>query len=202
MHIADGILSPAVLSIGTCGAAAGTIYGICKLKYEQIPRAAFLASAFFVASLIHIPIGPSSAHLILNGLVGLILGSAAFPVILTGLTLQAFFFGFGGVTVLGINTFNMALPAMICCFLFRIPIKNSKSSAAVFALGFLTGAFSVLLSCLMVSFSLFFSDENFFTPVLLLSGAHIPVILIEGIITGFAAVFLKKAKPELFDNGF
>jgi cobalt/nickel transport system permease protein len=38
-----------------------------------------------VASLIHVPIGPSNAHLILNGLVGLLLGWGAFPAILVAL---------------------------------------------------------------------------------------------------------------------
>ena len=40
--------------------------------------AGLLGAAFFVASLIHVPIGFSSAHLILNGLLGVVLGWAAF----------------------------------------------------------------------------------------------------------------------------
>ena len=66
-----------------------------------------LSSAFFMASLIHVPIGPSSVHLLLNGIVGLLLGWGAFPAILVGLALQAMFFQFGGITVLGVNTLNV-----------------------------------------------------------------------------------------------
>ena len=70
--------------------------------------------AFFVGSFVHVPIGLSSAHLILNGLLGAILGWAAFPAILTALLLQAVLFQFGGITVLGVNTFNVAGPAVLC----------------------------------------------------------------------------------------
>ncbi|HIJ20834.1 MAG TPA: cobalt transporter CbiM, partial [Deltaproteobacteria bacterium] len=108
MHISEGILSGPVLISGVALAAAGTAIGLKKLDYERIPRAAILAASFFVASLIHVPVGPSSVHLILNGIVGLILGWGAFPVILVALVLQAIFFQFGGITTLGVNTMIMA----------------------------------------------------------------------------------------------
>ncbi|HEX67536.1 MAG TPA: cobalt transporter CbiM, partial [bacterium] len=114
MHISEGVLSAPVLSTGAIITAAGTYLGIKNLKEEKIPQAALLSSAFFVASLIHVPVGPSSAHLVLNGLVGILLGWIAFPAILLGLFLQAILFQFGGLTTLGINTVNMALPAVIC----------------------------------------------------------------------------------------
>lgn len=34
----------------------------------RLPHAALLSAVFFVASLIHVPIGPADAHLVLNGL--------------------------------------------------------------------------------------------------------------------------------------
>ena len=89
MHISEGVLSGPVIISGIVLAAAGTAIGLKKLNYDRIPRAAILSASFFVASLIHVPIGPSSVHLILNGIVGLILGWGAFPVILVALTLQA-----------------------------------------------------------------------------------------------------------------
>ena len=46
-------------------------------------------------------------HLILNGLLGMLLGWAAFPSIFVALMLQAILFQYGGITVLGVNTFNM-----------------------------------------------------------------------------------------------
>ena len=112
MHISEGALSPAMLGAGAALTVVGTAIGLRRLDYDRIMTVAILSSAFFVGSLIHVPIGLSSAHLILNGLLGAILGWAAFPAILTALLLQAVLFQFGGITVLGVNTFNVAGPAV------------------------------------------------------------------------------------------
>ncbi|HAS88003.1 MAG TPA: cobalt transporter CbiM, partial [Desulfovibrio sp.] len=112
MHISEGILSLPVLACGAVVAATGTMIGLKKIDSEKLISVALLSSVFFVASLIHIPIGPSSAHLILSGLMGLLLGWAAFPAILTGLLLQAVLFQYGGLAVIGVNTAIMALPAV------------------------------------------------------------------------------------------
>ena len=92
MHISEGVLSPAVLGAGAALAVAGLAMGLRKLDYDRLMTVAILAATFFVGSLIHVPIGPSSAHLILNGLVGILLGWAAFPAIFVALLLQAVLF--------------------------------------------------------------------------------------------------------------
>ena len=85
MHISEGVLSAPVLISGAVIAAAGVGIGMKKLDYDRIPQVAVLSSAFFVASLVHVPIGPSSVHLILNGLLGLLLEWISFPAILIAL---------------------------------------------------------------------------------------------------------------------
>ena len=195
MHISEGILSGPVLVSGIALAAAGTAVGLKKLDYDRIPQAGILSASFFVASLIHIPIGPSSVHLILNGIVGLILGWSAFPAILVALTLQAVFFQFGGITTLGVNTVNMAVPAVLCYFLFRHTLHKRPSIAfiAAFACGFI----SVFLGAIFVGLSLVFTEENFFKVSAMLVIAHLPVMIIEGIITGFCVSFLRKVQPSM-----
>ena len=195
MHISEGILSGPVLVSGIAFAAAGTAIGLKKLDYDRIPQAAILSAAFFVASLIHVPIGPSSVHLILNGIVGLILGWGAFPAILVALMLQTLFFQFGGITTLGINTLNMALPAVLCYYLFGRMVHKRHFIAliSVFACGF----FSVFLGAIMVGLSLIFTEENFFKVSSLLVIAHLPVMVIEGIITALCVAFLKKVQPAM-----
>ena len=118
MHISEGYLSGPVLVSGAALAAAGTAIGLKALDYDRIAQAGILASAFFVASLVHVPIGPANAHLILNGIIGLLLGWSAFPVILAALVLQSVFFQFGGITSLGVNTVIMAAPAVAVYYLF------------------------------------------------------------------------------------
>ncbi len=113
MHISEGVLSAPVLATGAVLSLAGVAIGLKKMDYEKLPEVGVLSSVFFVASLIHVPIGPAAAHLVLNGICGLILGWMAFPAILVGLVLQGILFQFGGLTTLGINTFNMAFPAVL-----------------------------------------------------------------------------------------
>ena len=198
MHISEGILSGPVLISGIALAAAGTAIGLKKLDYDRIPRAAILSASFFVASLIHVPIGPSSVHLILNGIIGLILGWGAFPVILVALTLQAMLFQFGGITTLGVNTMIMALPAVFCYYLFGRLVGKRPHIAMPAA--FACGAFSVFLSAVMVGLALTFTDENFLKISYLLVIAHLPVMIIEGIITAFCVAFLRKVQPDMLSG--
>jgi cobalt/nickel transport system permease protein len=74
MHIVDGALSPAVAISGGILSAGGIALGLRQMTLEKIPAAGMLSATFFVASLVHVPIGPSSVHLIMNGLAGLVLG--------------------------------------------------------------------------------------------------------------------------------
>ena len=191
MHISEGVLSAPVLVTGAALAAAGISVGLKKMDYEKIPQAAVLSAAFFVASLIHVPMGPSSVHLVLNGINGLLLGWICFPSILIALTLQAILFQYGGITVLGVNTVAMALPGLIGYYLFGRLVKGENrllSLAAAFGCGF----FSVLLSGILVAAALLSTGESFITAAKLILLAHLPVMILEGIITLFCVAFLKK----------
>jgi cobalt/nickel transport system permease protein len=198
MHISEGVLSPPVLAAGAALSAAGCGFGLKRLNYDRVPQVAILTSAFFVASLIHIPIGPSSIHLVLNGLMGLLLGWPAFPAILIALFLQALLFQFGGITTLGVNAFNMAFPAIVCFYLFGRAVKgknNFISLGAAFTCGFV----AVLFGSLMVAASLVFTGDPFIGVAKVVVVAHLPVMIIEGLITLFSAGFLRKLKPELLE---
>lgn len=195
MHIVEGVLSTPVLVGGAILATAGVAYGLKRLNHEALPQVGVLAAVFFVASYIHLPVGFSSVHLILNGLVGLLLGWAAFPALLVALLLQAVFFGFGGFLVLGVNTFNIAFPAVISAMLFAKWVQG-KSDKMAFIGGFLVGAVAILLSTLLVAFSLALSGEAFILAAKLTFLAHIPIMIIEGFVTAFAVMLLHRVKPE------
>ena len=195
MHISEGVLSGPVLISGGALAVAGTAIGLKKLDYDRIAQAGILSATFFVTSLIHVPIGPANAHLILNGLVGLLLGWAAFPTILVALVLQATLFQFGGITALGVNTIIMALPAVLCYFICS-PFLHKKSSLALSA-AFACGFLSVALSALILGLALVFTEENFFEVSAVVIAAHIPVMVIEGLVTAMCVAFLKKVQPNM-----
>jgi cobalt/nickel transport system permease protein len=199
MHISEGYLSAGVLLSGGALAAAGTAIGLKRLDYDEIAQAGILASAFFVASLVHVPIGPANAHLVMNGLLGLLLGWAAFPVIFAALLLQAIFFQFGGITTLGVNAMIMAAPAVAVHYLFGPWIGRSGWVGA--AAAFAGGAGAVALAAIVMAASLVFTDEQFLTVAATAVLVHLPVMLIEGVITIFCVGFLKKVKPELLPFG-
>jgi cobalt/nickel transport system permease protein len=92
----------------------------------------------------------------------------------------------------------MALPALLCYLLFRWIIlrKSSLSLPAAFACGF----FSVFLSGIMVGGALVFSNESFFKVAALVLIAHLPVMIIEGLITCLCMAFLKKVQPALLQG--
>jgi len=200
MHISEGILSPAILTGGAALTAVGVGIGLKSTDYEEIPYLGILTAGFFVASLIHLPIGPASVHLILNGMLGLILGWKAFPAILVGLALQAFLFQFGGITTLGINTLNMAFPAVICYYLFGWGVKKSSGRLTFIITAFASGCCAVLFAGILVGFSLYLNGDAFLPAAKLLVAAHLPVMLIEGLLTAICAIFLRKVRPELLEN--
>jgi len=195
MHISEGILSGPVLAAGAAMAVAGTGIGLKKIETEQMVHVAILASAFFVASLIHVNIGPVSAHLILNGIVGLLLGFAAFPAILTALLLQSVFFQYGGLTALGVNVLIMAIPAVLSHYLL-LPLLG-RSEKMTFLAGFLAGFSSILMSSLLLSAALWLTHEEFWQTCVAVITAHVPVMIIEGVVTGFCVAFLLKVYPEI-----
>lgn len=203
MHIYEGILAgttsgQVVLAAGAVAAAGGTALGLARLDYQRVPQVAVLSAAFFAASLIQVPLGPIWVHPMLGGLIGLVLGWAAFPALLVALLLQALFFSMGGLTALGVNTLIMATPAVICHYLFRGGAR-SHNEALVFAAGFAAAATAILLGALLCAAALVAADQAF-RP---LGGAvlvsHLLIAVIEGLITGSVVVLLRKVRPELLD---
>ena len=200
MHIVDGALADSVVIGGAVLALAGVAYGLRRMDLDRIPQMGILSAAFFIASLIHVPVGPTSLHLILNGLIGLALGWTAFPALFVALLLQAVFFGYGGLIVLGVNTLNIALPGVIVCLLLhRFIISSPPKTAAL--VGGIAGAASIALTAIMVSASLALSGEEFFTAAKFALLSHIPIMIVEALVTAAAVFLLARVKPDFFSQG-
>lgn len=193
-HIPDGVLSAPVLVVGAAVSLAGCVYGLRRLEAERIPQVAVLSAVLFVAALVHFPVGPSSVHLILNGLTGIVLGWAAFPAILVALLLQAVLFGFGGLIVLGVNVANMALPAVLCGALFFAVARSGRRRTIAAGLA---GGLGVVLTALLVALALALSGREFAAAAKLVVFAHIPVAVIEVVFNAAVIGLLLRVKPEL-----
>jgi cobalt/nickel transport system permease protein len=104
-------------------------------------------------------------------------------------------FQFGGITTLGVNTIIMALPAVLSYMAFRplITRTNPLAMMGAFACGFL----SVFFGAVMVGLGLFFTEENFLQVAGVVVAAHLPVMVIEGVITALCVAFLRKVQSEL-----
>ena len=189
MHIAEGVLSAPVLITGAVVAAAGVAYGLKKIQANHFMLAGLLGAAFFVASLIHVP----------NGFLGVVLGWAAFPVIFVALLLQAVLFQFGGFTVLGVNTATMGLGALAAYGIFYAIAGKSANKRLKLA-GFCGGFSAVLISGILTALALAFTNEGFVTAASLIFLSNLPVMVVEGVITAFAVVYLKHSDPGIFNE--
>lgn len=209
MHIPDGILPASIIVAGYATTGGVTWYSLRQIKrdknpQENIPKASLLTAAFFVASWIHIPVPPVSVHLILNGLLGTILGYYALPAILIGLFFQAVMFQHGGLSTLGVNATMFGIPAIVAYHLFQLRHKVGKNNrvwTGVFA--FLAGAGGLGVSVVIFFFLIVTNipanidaavERNVIYGLVL---AHIPLMLIEGAFTAAVALFLMRVKPEL-----
>ncbi|MGP8336615.1 MAG: cobalt transporter CbiM [Methanosarcinaceae archaeon] len=199
MHISDGILSPMVIAVGfgiTLVLLGITLWWSTKNENiaEQIPKISVITGAFFVASLIHIPVPPTSVHLILNGLVGVVLGLFAYPAIFIGLILQALLFQHGGLTTIGINTVIMGVPALISYVVFKNGCRMGIPPALT---GAISGGLAIFIAVIFLVMSLITTGEEFILIAKVLTISYIPIMVIEAIITGSVVAFLIKVKPEL-----
>ena len=197
VHIADGILTPEIWISGFILTGLLLIYTLSKINIEDIPKISLVASAVFVASLLHVPIGPSSVHLIFAGLAGILLGLGAFPAVFLAVLLQAFLFQHGGVTTIGINSLTMGLPALISYGIFAVLIKKPSWKQRYVIGGSLAGGVAILLALLFTSAVLLVTGEEFIGLMVLLVASHVPVIVIETVLVGGITGFLQKVKPEM-----
>jgi cobalt/nickel transport system permease protein len=213
MHIPDGILPAAASVAGYATTAGATWYSIRKINesenpQERVPKAALLTAAFFVASWVHIPIPPTSVHLVLNGLLGVVLGYYAFPAILIGLFFQAVMFQHGGLTSLGVNATMMGIPALLAYFVFklRFHLKLGDNRVWTGIFGFLGGALGLGIAVLLAFTILITTIPGNIdvaaerSSIMALTLAHVPLILIEGLFTALVVVFLQRVKPELLEG--
>ena len=200
MHISDGVL-PLAVTIGGYVAGAGlAAWSARRTNSEDLPKVAVVTAAFFVASLIHVPLGPTSAHLLMPGLAGALLGPSAFLSIGLGLLLQSLLFQFGGLTALGANALMMGVPAVACGWFFQKYKGRTQLRQAI--IGGLAGASGTALAAVILAILLATGGEDFYGVAKIALLAHVPVIIIEGIVSAFTIGFMARVKPALLQQPF
>ena len=192
MHISEGVLSAPVLLAGWAVTAPAVAAILWRVRQSEIPKIACFSALFFVASFVHLPVGVSSMHLMLSGLVGAFLGSRAILAIFVALFLQGVFFGFGGLSVLGVNTVVIGFPAVLGgLFAAAAKVQELKARMQKIYL-FLAGFVPIVCSMLLLDLVLFISGREFFAIATLISLEGAILAVLEGIITLFALRFIAK----------
>ena len=201
VHLGDAWLATAWWVSGFAGLAVLLAVAMWRVREEDVPRIGLLTAAFFVASSVHIKLPglPTSAHLILNGLVGVVLGRRAPLAITIGLTLQFFLLQHGGLTTIGINGCIVGLPALAAGALY--PVLR-RLGVRPFVRGVLLGGGAVAASVTLNFLALLFGGkENWQVLAKLVLVAHIPIVVLEGLMLGVLVRYLDKVKPELLNGG-
>lgn len=194
MHISDGIISIEVATISAVATLAFCIYSFKNLTNEKIALVASMSALFFVTSFIHIPFGVTQIHLMLIGFIGIFLGSLAFISIAIALILQALLLGFGGLSSLGANILVMALPAYLVYLIFKLEILKKLNEKVKF---FLVGFLGVFISSLLLFTVLVFSKDEYLAVAYSIIAVNIPTMILEGIVTMFLLLYIKKSMPKL-----
>src|ERR1035438_2435817 len=115
MHIPDGYLSPATCASLAAAAAPFWYVALKRVKSalhsRLIPLISLFAAFSFVIMMFNLPLpGGTTGHAVGMGVASIVLGPwASILAISIALTIQAVFFGDGGITALGANCFNMAI---------------------------------------------------------------------------------------------
>jgi cobalt/nickel transport system permease protein len=196
VHLSDGAVAPGWLAGGFAGAAALVAAACWRLPEERIPRVGVLTAAFFTASTVHIKLAvlPTTVHLILNGLVGVALGRRAPLAVAVGLALQYLLLAHGGLTTLGLNTCIIALPAVAAGAAY--PLLR-RAGVPPFGRGLLLGAAAVAGSAVLNFLALLLGGQEDWTRLAeLVLLAHLPVVVIEGLILGVVVRYVEKVKPD------
>lgn len=202
MHLSDGVLSFPVVATTSIVAAGLLVYSIKNIKQEEIPKISLMTATFFMFSLISIPIGPSSVHPLLCGLLGILLGWRSPIAIFIGLLLQALLFQHGGLTTLGANTLIVSVPAIITYLVFTSfkNIQRINTTLLSGIVGMLGGILAVLLLIVFLVTTSSFYTDGMFSVVRLLVISHIPLMIIEAILTALTIKVLIQARPQFLDG--
>lgn len=198
VHLSDFLMSDPWLIGGAIITAALLFWACADFPEKEIPRTALLTAAFFVSSSYHLKFGLGSVHLLLNGLVGAILGRRMPLAIVIGLVLQAVLLGHGGYYVLGLNAAIITLPGLFSSYAFRFLLREPLTGNRAAIYGALTGSISVLLTITVHAAVLIFGgreDMRIFASSSFF--AHLPLAIIEGLMLAGICRYLAVVKPEM-----
>jgi len=212
MHMSDALLSPAVGGIFWAGTLGAIAYSSGKIKKnldeKTIPLMGVMGAFIFAAQMINftIPGTGSSGHLGGGMILSIMLGPyAAFIVMASVLTVQAFFFGDGGLLALGCNIWNLGFyPCFIAYpFIYKPLVRDGMAQTRIMATSLISAIVALQLGAFSVVIETLFSGRSelpFNTFIALIQPIHFAIGIVEGIVTAGVIGFVNAAKPEVLES--
>lgn len=173
MHIPDGYLSPVTCAVLYAAAAPFWYVALNRVKKllntKLVPLLSVFAAFSFVIMMFNIPLpGGTTGHAIGVGIATIVLGPwGSMLAISVALLIQALFFGDGGITAFGANSFNMAIVgSLVANAVYRIvanraTITSTRRVAAAALAGY--AAINAAAFCAAIEFGIqpmFFHDAS------------------------------------------
>lgn len=212
MHMADALISPAVGGVMWAASAGMAAYSIKKVQADmdekKAPLMGVMGAFVFAAQMINftIPGTGSSGHIGGGILLAVLLGPyAGFLTIAAILTIQALFFGDGGLLALGCNIMNMGFFTCFVAYplIYKKIIQRGYSqkrillaSMAAVILGLQMGAFGVVLETLFSGIT----ELPFSTFVLLMQPIHLAIGVVEGLVVAAVVTYVWRERPEIIEK--
>jgi len=173
MHIPDGYLSPSTCAVLYAASAPFWYTALQRVKKalatRLVPLLSVMAALSFVIMMFNLPLpGGTTGHAVGVAIATIILGPwASMLAISIALSIQAVFFGDGGITTLGANCFNMAIVGSLVAYAVyrltagRAALTASQRVVAAALAGYM--AINASAFCAAVEFGiqpLFFKDPS------------------------------------------
>ena len=209
VHIPDGFIdAPTSLAYGVV-AAAGIGYclkkGSAELDERAAPLAGLTAAFVFAGQMLNFPVAAGTSGHLLGGvlaavLVGPWIGATCLAVVLL---LQALFFADGGLTALGLSTFNMSFVGALGGYLVYRGVLRvlPQRRASVPLAAAVAAALSVPMAAasFVLQFSLGGTVEDLSLSAVLAAmvGVHALIGIGEAVITFLTVGLVMSSRPDL-----
>lgn len=205
MHIPDGMLEARTWIPAWIGSAGILGYAVKRVRERlsdgKIVMMAVLAALIFALQMLNFPVaGGTSGHFAGGALAAIVLG--VWPAMLSMaavVTIQALFFGDGGVTTLGANLLNMAIIGPVVGWtLHAALVKLSQARAMRLVAAAIAGWCACFTGAISAGLMLWLSGRAPLGAALVaMGGWHALIGIGEGIITAGVVAYLLAVRPDL-----
>ena len=209
MHIPDGFIdAPTSIAYGVVAAAG---IGLClrkgsaELDERAAPLAGLTAAFVFAGQMLNFPVAAGTSGHLLGGvlaavLVGPWIGATCLAVVLL---LQALFFADGGLTALGLSTFNMSFVGALGGYLvylavLRVLPKRTASGPVAAAIA-AAGSVPLAAASFVLQFAVGGTVEDLSLSAVLAAmvGVHVLIGIGEAVITFLTVGLVMSSRPDL-----